>query len=483
MNKVVTITDTFNSVTTTLGTATAKDTTPYTSASFTDSRSAGGTAGTCTNWPNTAALASNDSSLTTSAGATVKVCVGKDLAVSKTATPYFTRTYKWTIAKAVDKTLFDAGGTATYTVTATETGFADSAFSVTGTITVTNPNDWESITFNLADAINNGGACAVSGGAGVTLLAGASVTKTYACTYGTPSATAFTNTATATVTSGVTPSATATGTAADGFTSPTTTVNKTITVTDTFNSTPLGSVTAPVALPLTSQAFVYTHRFTPPASGCVNASNTATITQTGQTASVTVSNCNTGALTMGYWQNKNGQAIITGGAATGGVCTSTTWLRQYAPFQDLAATSNCTAVGTYATNVIKSANSSGAAMNAMLKGQMLATALDVYFSDPALGGNKIGAPAGAPIGGVKIDLTKICAMIDASTGAGSCSGTYQNATAVFGGTNPQTVSQLLAYASGQSNGGGVTWYGNVKATQELAKNTFDAINNQVAVSP
>ncbi len=53
-------------------------------------------------------------------------------------------------------------------------------------------------------------------------------------------------------------------------------------------------------------------------------------------------------------------------------------------------------------------------MNAMLKAQMLATALDVYFSDPALGGNKIGAPA--PIGGFAIDLTMICRMIDSSGG-------------------------------------------------------------------
>lgn len=49
-------------------------------------------------------------------------------------------------------------------------------------------------------------------------------------------------------------------------------------------------------------------------------------------------------------------------------------------------------------------------MNAMLKAQMLATALDVYFSDAALGGNKINAPA--PIRGVSIDLTMICSMID-----------------------------------------------------------------------
>src|SRR4029079_5042963 len=109
----------------------------------------------------------------------------------------------------------------------------------------------------------------------------------------------------------------------------------------------------------------------------------------------------TGALTMGFWQNKNGQGIITGGAATLGVCKSATWLRQYAPFQDLGATASCAQVGTYVTNVIKAANASGAAMNAMLKAQMLSTALDVYFSDAALGGNKITAPA--PIGGAKID--------------------------------------------------------------------------------
>src|SRR5206468_12621024 len=64
------------------------------------------------------------------------------------------------------------------------------------------------------------------------------------------------------------------------------------------------------------------------------------------------------------------------------------FLRGYAPFQDLSATANCTAVASYVTTIIKAANASGATMNAMLKAQMLATALDVYFSDPALGGVK-----------------------------------------------------------------------------------------------
>ncbi len=217
-----------------------------------------------------------------------------------------------------------------------------------------------------------------------------------------------------------------------------------------------------------------------PTNNCVSYPNTATIVETGQTAGQTVKVCGpakTGALTMGYWQNKNGQAIVTGQAKTG-VCPSGTWLRLYAPFQDLSATATCAQVGTYVLNVIKAANASGSSMNAMLKAQMLATSLDVYFSDPALGGNKIGAPA--PIGGVAIDLTKICKMIDGSGGTATCSGTYESVSSAFGGATSLTVSQMLTFAASQSNAGGSAWYGNVKATQELAKNAFDAINNQVA---
>jgi hypothetical protein len=44
-----------------------------------------------------------------------------------------------------------------------------------------------------------------------------------------------------------------------------------------------------------------------------------------------------------------------------------------------------------------------------------------------------------------------------------------------------TISQILAYAAGKSNAGGSVWYGNAKPTQELAKNVFDAINNQWAL--
>ena len=46
-----------------------------------------------------------------------------------------------------------------------------------------------------------------------------------------------------------------------------------------------------------------------------------------------------------------------------------------------------------------------------------------------------------------------------------------------------TVSQMLAFASSQSNAGGGFWYGNVKSIQELAKNAFDGINNQWVFAP
>ena len=109
-------------------------------------------------------------------------------------------------------------------------------------------------------------------------------------------------------------------------------------------------------------------------------------------------------------------------------------------------------------------------MNAMLKAQMLATALDVYYSNSALGGNKIGAPA--PIGGVTVDLT----WVKAGTG-------YQNVSGAFGGATSMTVSQMLTYAASKSNAGGSMWYGNVKTTQEKAKNAFDAINNSWMFAP
>ena len=189
----------------------------------------------------------------------------------------------------------------------------------------------------------------------------------------------------------------------------------------------------------------------------------------------------TGAHTIGFWQNKNGQAIIKSGATTGSRCASATWLRQLAPFQDLAAQASCNDVAVWVAKVVKAASATGPAMNPMLKAQALATALSVYFSDPALGGNKLGAAA--PIGGLTVDLKAVCIMVDKATGEATCSGIYRDASAAFGGASTMTVRQALDYAASKSNAGGSVWYANVKATQSLAKDLFDAINNRVAFGP
>jgi hypothetical protein len=470
VNQTVTVKDTFNGLTLTLGTLTASDTS-LTTNTYTYSHTVTGVAAKCTTYNNTAVIVETN----LGSSQAVTVCVGVDLTVTKTAAPGFTRTYNWNITKAVDKTLVkQVGGSATfnYTVVAAESGFTDSGWQVTGSITVTNPNDWESITASIADS--NGGSCTLSGGPNITVNPGKAVVLTYVCTFGSNPGTGL-NTATATWDAGTyfTPDGTASGSAAYAFGAPTKPVNNVITVTDTFGglTTTLGTVTATNDLAnLASRTFTYARIIAIPQFGCKAYQNTAKIVETGQIASKTVTVCGpiqTGALTIGFWQNKNGQAIINGGASTAGACNSGTWLRQFAPFQDLSPTATCAQVAAYFTNVFNAANAGGTTMNPMLKAQMLATALNVYFSNPALGGNKIGAPA--PIGGVTIDLTNI--------------GGSENVSAAFAGATSKTVLQMLTYAAGQASVGGSTWYGNVKATQGLAKDAFDDINNQIVFGP
>jgi hypothetical protein len=172
---------------------------------------------------------------------------------------------------------------------------------------------------------------------------------------------------------------------------------------------------------------------------------------------------NTNPLGTGFWANTNGQAIIgSGSSSPAGVCDSGSWLRTYNPFQDLSATASCDQVAAYVANVMKNATCGGPSCNAMLKAQMLAAALDVYFDDPA-------------IADATVDLTNVC------TDIGSCSSTEDDSGA-FGGAANMTVSQILDYAANQSNSGGSSWYGNVKATQVMAKDVFQAISNQAVSS-
>jgi hypothetical protein len=427
-----------------------------------------------------------------------EVTLGQPLTITKDADGANDRTFAWDISKAVDKTLVEQiGGSATftYTVSVTHDAGTVSGVSVTGTISVYNPNvdafdntvavDIDGVTDELSDGTD----CTVTDG-GPQTLTDFQTDFAYSCDLTALPQGQLDNVASVSWPSQLLDNGDLLAGDSKDFTFEEISfaenqIDECTTVTDTYAGS-LGTACDGDANPKT---FNYQRTIAIPQFNCLPYGNTATSTTndtaTTDTDSETVTVCGparTGALTMGFWQNKNGQGIITTGASLSGVCKSGTWLRQFAPFQDLSATASCSGVATYVSNMIKAATctSSSKTCNSMLKAQMLATALDVYFSDATLGGNRIGAPA--PIGGVSIDLTKICRMIDGS-GGGSCSGSFVSVSSAFGGALSMPVLQMLTYAASQSNAGGSTWYGNVKATQVLAKDAFDAINNQVAFAP
>jgi hypothetical protein len=440
---------------------------------------------------------------------------GTALDVNKTAAGAYTTTYGWSVSKSVDKTRVEqVGGSATfnYTVTVSHDAGADGLEVVSGQITVGNPNDDPVHIDSVTDALSDKTVCDVTDGtdfdvAGQVSGVDGSVTLDYLCP-GTTVDDSLTNTATA-VWSDQTLSPSLDFLAGSGVTGVTKTVDvgaatqlfsdTCVDVTDTYKGS-LGTVCTSDANPTELK---YSRTISIPASGCLSYDNTATITTNdSKTATdsntVTVTVCgpaHTGALTMGFWQNKNGQTIITTYSGTN--CqTLAAWLKTYHPFSDLNATicgtsagltnktsTNATGVAGYVYNVIKSATctTSSKTCNSMLKAQMLATALDVYFGGGP-GGNRIGAPSS--VGAVSIDLTKVCAMIDGSGGSATCSGSYANVSAQFGGATCMTISNMLTYqnTSDPAVDAGAFWYGQVKASQVNAKNTFDAINNQVAYS-
>jgi hypothetical protein len=453
------------------------------------------------------------------------------LNVVKDATPAFTREFNWSIEKSVDAcrvTLLYPNGcqtthperTINYTVTVTKDKGTDGGWRVSGTITIFNPNEAEASGVSVSDVVTDpasqpAGSCDINGSGGSPYEVGSlgpeeSLELPYVCTFATQPTynQDYTNTATVEWD----PESVHSATGSESFkvpfelTTPTSVVHDSVSLSDLYTITPLpaGSATLEGTLPSgtisSSQTFKYSYVVKVP-HDCVKLDNTASFTVTDKdsdaddtgSASVTAKVCrapvNTGALTMGFWQNKNGQGIVSGQAKTG-TCPSATWLRQFHPFSDLAASSTCSQVATYVYNVIKAATctSTSKTCNAMLKAQMLATALDVYFSDPALGGNKIGAFNGLGssqpvIGSVTIDLTQICQMIDGSGGS-SCGGAYENVSSAFGGATGLTVLAMLTYqnTSDPAADAGANWYGQVKATQVLAKDAFDAVNNGVAFS-
>ena len=229
------------------------------------------------------------------------------LTVDKTAATTVNRNFLWTIDKTVTPSswnLFNGdNGTSRYTITVSPNGFEDTGLTVTGDITITNPNSLPVYLQSLPTDVLTGPlaatvTCPKVGTATTfphTLEAGQSLVCSY--TRGLPDGTTRNNIAT------VTAKPTPTGTNKDfadtlsvnpASATPTET-NKTVNVTDNFNSegaVSLGTATwGTGTTPGSPTVFNPTKQFACPAnSGTFN--NTATITETGQSdgASVVV-NC------------------------------------------------------------------------------------------------------------------------------------------------------------------------------------------------
>jgi hypothetical protein len=428
-----------------------------------------------------------------------EVTYGQPLSISKDAAGAYTTTWTWSISKSVDKTVVkQVGGNATftYTVGASHSDGTVSGVTVTGTITVFNPNvdgGGNAVPVDISgvsDTLSDGTVCDVAN-SGPQTLTQVETTFAYSCDLDAlPQGELDNNASVAWDEQLLTDGNLLSGSSADFTFSDIafdqTKVDDCAAVTDSYAGA-LGTVCAADPSP---KNFTYSRTIPLPRYGCQSYDNTATFTTntSGSTgsASQTVKVCgpaNTGALTIGFWQNPNGQGIIK--AANQPALAA--FLKGYHPFSDLGTTASA----SYVTSVIKAASctSSDKTCNSMLKAQMLATALNVYFSDPALGGNKIGAYSGLggaqqPIGSFSVDLTKVCTMIDGSGGTATCT-TLRDTSSAFGGSTPQTVAALLAYqnTSDPAVDAGKVWYGQVKATQVLAKDTFDAINNRVVFGP
>jgi hypothetical protein len=259
-----------------------------------------------------------------------------------------------------------------------------------------------------------------------------------------------------------------------------------------------------------------------PPSGYVWASTTITpnpvsITKSAE-ATVTAFNplvVNSGALTIGFWQNKNGQTIVQSGGDATKCAALAGWLKGSSvaspfastpgPFKDAPTTCGASAalkkgatssgVTGYVYEITKQAtcSSSSKTCNSMLRAQMLATALNVYFSDSSLGGNKIGGFNGngnsqQKVGDIRVDLSTVCKMIDGSGGTAICNGSYSLSQVLSvlgsGASSPMTVNAILSNVAGFANSDGSIWYGTSptqqdKSKQVIAKDMFDSVNNRV----
>jgi hypothetical protein len=430
----------------------------------------------------------------------------KDLTITKDANGSNKNSYTWTITKDVDKTIVrQIGGSATftYTIKVTRDGGTISDVKVTGTISVFNPNvDAQSNTLpvdidGVADQLSDSTVCAVTNG-GPQTLTQFQTDFAYECDLGGLPQGELDNTATVTwsdqfLNDGTFLAGNSANFIFSNISFAEDTIDECVNVTDSSAGN-LG--TACVGDP-NPKTFTYQRTIPIPAHDCLSYDNTATFTtnDTGATGSAgqTVTVCgpaNTGALTMGFWKTTNGQNLVNTYCQNGALGTYLRGLGTGSgPFSD--APSTCSLLKTYVYNVLNGASATN--MNKMLRAQMLASALDVWFSGPGFTSTKISGVKPPSnflqhnnLGTFNMDTTAVCPMVDnLSTGSATCKNNQPSTDAVAAGavpSSPMAMQAILDFAAttpapytGPPSSG--VWYAGNRTKQEILKNIFDQFNN------
>jgi len=431
-------------------------------------------------------------------------------ATKTTDTVSYTLEPVWSIAKTVDAptVVKQVGGSATfnYHVTVAQTGaYKYTAQKVVGKISVTNPNAVP-VDVSIKDEVYDSTGTTLEANAQCTVETGAvngyyvatlpaapaaASVFNYTCTWVAPGPSSMSqlqNQAKVvwdpTLASALSAPATAT---VDWTTGAATWKNQTVTVTDGADlsqSTSAATVT-----------YDYSKSWAVPTWGCSKFTNTAKLTGDNSEAlgqdTKDVEVCgpmNTGAKDIIFWGAGGGQTIINNACAplSVGSVSLYRYLRTFKPFQDLVFT-KCSDLAKYVAGVevIGMFPASNNSPNMLAKAQMLATALNVYYSTPVLsggGGNLIGAPSS--IGTRAVDVNWIC--------NGDCKTTtvWDNTALAFyypgpvpAAPNTLSVNLMLSMAASKSGVGGFVWYQNQALPLAYAYEAFRAVNVKAAFQP
>ena len=428
------------------------------------------------------------------------ITYAKDLTASKSVEADYVTTFGWSIDKSIVKCeVLDGADNLLgacpdpakilpswkivvdyqVDVAVSQTTYGPSA--AMGTVTVTNPNGAAVADVTLTEqGLDNGTACKFNDSAATTLAVD-SLPKgdsTFAITCDSmatdPGAT-ITNTVDVAwseqvLDDGSVLAASSTSTSAAVAFVETDQVDESVTVTDSLYG-PLGTVTVADA----PKTITYPLTFTGKQPGAHQNIATYTTNDSGKTGTddetvTVVVPKTTGGLTMGFWQGPNGQNIIKSTAQADGSCVVRAWLLTNFPnaFKDLAtATSTtqakgngsakgttltgCDTTAAWVVSTVNNATAKGTGQ-AQLEGQMMAAALNVYFSTHG-DWSKYGL-ATSDLGKLMIDVTP------------------QGATPSFG-KDYDTLSNLLTYAD-------ANLFIDNKGLVIPAKDVFDAFNNNAA---